>query len=265
MSLPTIVTFWHGPISWLEQLSAISFMRQGHRVEIYSYDPIADLPAGAVACDAAEILPREALVFYKDRGTPGVFSDYFRASLMAAEKGIWADLDMICLRPLVGLPDYILGYERPGSVNGAVLRLPAGSALLRAMLDIFENKDRPLLEPHLSPLRRFEVAAKRLIGIHVPPEHMQYGATGPAALTYHTQRLGIGQVQPQDVFYPVPYEKVSSLMQAGSSLDSYVTERSLAVHVWRSQMTRRGRVDMPLPEPGSAMAKLCETMGLQAS
>lgn len=257
MALPTIVTFWHGPMSWLEHLSAASFVRQGHKVEVYSYEEVGGLPEGVRVVDAATILPSEALVFYKGRGTPGVFSDYFRASLMAAERGVWADLDMVCLRPLADMPDYILGWERPGSINGAVLRLPAGSPLLGAMLSIFTQTSRPLLEPHLPIGRRLEVAAKRLLGMKVPPEYMQYGATGPFALTYYAQRLGVAPVQPQEVFYPVPYTQVGSLMREGSMLDDYITPATLAVHVWRSQITARGRQAIPEPEEGSALALLC--------
>ncbi|UXN74147.1 hypothetical protein N8D56_02355 [Devosia sp. A8/3-2] len=87
MSLPTIVSFWHGPMSWLEALSIASFRRHGHRVEVYSFDPVPGLPEGAVAMDAAEILPRDKLVFYKGKGTPGVFSDYFRMSLLRRGAG----------------------------------------------------------------------------------------------------------------------------------------------------------------------------------
>lgn len=265
MSLPTIVSFWHGPMSWLERLSAASFLRQGHPVEVYSYGPADDLPAGARVMDAGTILPQEALVFYKGRGTPGVFSDYFRASLMAAGRGVWADLDMICLRPLANLPDYILGYERPGSINGAVLRLPANSPLLAAMLSIFTQADRPLLEPHLPIGRRLEVAAKRLVGMRVPPEYMQYGATGPFALTYYARKLGVEPIQPQEVFYPVPYAKVGELMRGGSRLDAFTTPATLAVHVWRSQITDRGRQAMPEPEADSALALLCQELGISTA
>lgn len=262
MSLPTIVTFWHGPISWLERLSAVSFLRQGHRVELYSYEPIAGVPDGVTVIDANTILPHDKLVFYKGRGTPGVFSDYFRASLQRAEAGIWADLDMYCVRPLANLPDYVLGYERPGSVNGAILRLPADSPLLNDMLSIFTETKRPLLEPHLPIFRRLEVAAKRLAGQAVPPEYMQYGATGPFALTHYSKRHGVTPIQPPEVFYPVPYEKIPTLMQAGSRIEPYLTERSLAVHIWRSQITKRGRIGMPLPEADSALALVCAELGI---
>ncbi|MCR6673053.1 hypothetical protein [Devosia ginsengisoli] len=261
--LPTIFSFWHGPMSWLEALSIASFSRRGHRVEVYSYDPIPALPAGAVACDAADILPRERLIFYKGRGTPGVFSDLFRMTGLRQQRGIYADLDVYCVQPIVGPPDYLMAYERPGSVNGAVLHIPADAPLLDDLLGIFGSGPRPLFEPHLPIFRRLEVAARRLIGQHVPPEYMQYGATGPMALTHYVRQRGLsGHVLPSSALYPIPYEGIPALMQPGSSTDAAIKPDTLAIHLWRSQLTNRGRADMPLPPPDSAMAELCRREGL---
>lgn len=259
---PTIVTFWHGATSWLERLSAASFLAAGHRVEVYGYEPVEGLPEGVVLKDARELLPREKLVFYKGKGTPGVFSDYFRAALMAAEKGIWADLDVVCLRPLDDLPPLIVSYERPGSVNGAVLRIPAEHPLLAHMLAIFTEEKRPLFEPHLPPFRRLEVAARRLLGETIRPEDMQYGATGPFALTHYCRVLGIREVLPSAVFYPIPYTEIPKLLEPGSRIDPFVTPETRAIHIWRSQITRRGRADMPRPAEDSALALLCARFGI---
>lgn len=258
MTLPTVVSFWHGPMSWLEALSITSFRRQGHAVEVYAFDPIDNLPAGATWRDAAEILPRDKLVFYKGKGTPGVFSDYFRMAVLKQGRGVYADLDVYCVRPIEGPPNYLMAYERPGSINGAVLHIPADAPLLDDLLAIFTQAERPLLEPHLPPLRRIEVATRRLFGETIAPEDMQYGATGPMALTYYMRRRGLEHlVRPSRVLYPIPYEGIPALMQPGSSIDAAIAPDTLAVHLWRSQLTRRGRADLPLPAPGSALAELC--------
>ncbi|GLQ53380.1 hypothetical protein [Devosia nitrariae] len=263
MSLPTIVTFWHGPLSWLERLSVASFVRQGHRVEVYAYEPVVGLPEGVMVRDAGTILPREALVFYKDHGTPAVFSDRFRLELMRAGRGVWADLDVYCVRPIADPPAYLFGYERDGSVNNAVLLIPAEAPLLADLLEVFERGGKRLVEPHLPPFRRIEVAVRRMLGFTVAPHQMQFGATGPFALTYHIRRHGLEPlVQPRDVFYPLAYEDVPKLMHPGSRLDA-VGDRTLAVHIWRSQLTDRGRAAMPPPAPGSALARLCEVEGVQ--
>lgn len=263
MTLPPIISFWHGPLSWLEVLCITSFVRRGHRVLVYSYDAIEGLPDGAEWQDAAEVLPKERLVFYKGKGTPGVFSDHFRYAVLRAGLGVYADLDIYCVRPIEGPPDYLFAWERPGSVNGAVLHIPADAPLLEDLIAIFEKTERPLLEPHLPPLRRFEVAIRRLVGERVTPEHMQYGATGPMALTHYVARHGLtAEVRPAATFYPVPYEGIPALMQAGSSLEGAIGPETLGVHLWRSQLTDRGRAGLPLPEAGSALASLCAAEGL---
>jgi hypothetical protein len=263
MTLPIIVSFWHGPLSWLEVLCITAFRRRGHKVHVYSYDPIASLPEGAEWRDAADILPREKLVFYKGKGTPGVFSDHFRYAVLRLGLGVYADLDIYCIKPIEGPPDYLFAWERPGSVNGAVLHIPAGAPLLEDLLAIFERTERPLMEPHLPPLRRFEVAIRRLVGDRVTPEHMQYGATGPMALTHYVAAHGLTEkVRPSAAFYPVPYEGIPALMRAGSSLDASITPETMGIHLWRSQLTDRGRTGLPLPEAGSALAALCAAEGL---
>jgi hypothetical protein len=272
VSLPVIAAFWHGSLSWLEQLCLGSFVAQGHAVELYSYDTIGDLPKGVAARDAAEVVPRERLVFYKGRGTPGVFSDLFRMSVLQQRRGIWADADVYCIRPIADPPAYLMGYERPpdasgkgGSINGAVLLLPHDSALLDDLIGVFGTGPRPLFEPHLPLGRRLEVAAKRVVGIKVAPEYMQYGATGPFALTHFVAKHELlGAVQPAEVFYPVRYEAIPALMQPGSSIEAALTPRTLAVHLWRSQLTRRGRAAMPWPAAGSALAALCARDGIQS-
>jgi hypothetical protein len=261
-----ICSFWHGPFGWLEQLSVRSFLRNGHKVHIYAYEPIEGLPDGAEWRDLDELIPRAQMFYYKGKGTVGVFSDLVRMTLLRHRRGIWADCDMYNVRPIPAPKDYLMAYERPGSVNGAVLFIPHDAPLLDDLLGIFADGERPLLEPHLPLGRRLEVAAKRLLGRKVPAEYMQYGATGPFALTHYVKKHGLlGKVQPSEVFYPIPYEGIPGLMQAGSSINPAITEKTLCVHLWSSQLTRRGRTGMPVPEPDSALAALCAAEGVAIS
>lgn len=269
MARATIVSFWHGPLSWLEHLSMRSFVSQGHPVEIYSYDELGALPEGVRRRDANEVVPQERLVFYKGHGTPGVFSDLFRMSLLKQQRGTWSDLDVVCVRPIPEDLPYIFGYERTpraagrgGSINGAVLYIPHDAPLLDDLLSVFDKQRRPLLEPHLPFGRRMEVAVKRLFGNPVEPEHMQYGATGPFALTHFVRKHGLESLTlPQQAFYPVPYRSVPELLRPGASIEDFVTPRTLGVHIWRSQLTDRGRKGIAHPPSDSALDKLCRAHG----
>jgi hypothetical protein len=263
MTLPTIVSFWHGPMSWLERLSIASFHRQGHPIRVYSYDPIPGLPDEAIWHDAEEVLPKSKLVFYKGKGTPGVFSDHFRYAALRKGLGVYADLDVYCVRSIEGPPDYLMAWEHPGSVNGAVLHIPSDAPLLADLETIFADGPRPLLEPHLPLVRRLEVAIRRIAGSRITPEHMQYGATGPMALSHFVRKHGLtSKVRPSATFYPVPYEQIPTLMQSGSSLSQAIVPETLGIHLWRSQLTDRGRAGMGLPAPDSALAELCRIEGV---
>ena len=138
-----------GDLSRLELLSVRSFLAHGHAVHLYTYEPPANLPAGARALDAAAIVPvalaplRKATPF--GGGSMGVFSDHFRYLLLLERGGWWADLDVVCLRPwcfaqpaLTAATDE-LGYGR--KANGFVLRFPAADPLIAACADVTRKLD----------------------------------------------------------------------------------------------------------------------------
>jgi hypothetical protein len=256
MELPTIVSFWHGPLTWLEALCISSFVRQGHKVDIYGYDKIDALPDGAQWRDASDILPIEELVFYKGIGTPAVFSDRFRLELLRLGLGVYSDLDIYCIAPISKIGDYLMAWETPKSINNAVLYIPPDAILLDDLIGVFTDKS--FLLPYLPPIRRLEVAIRRLNGDPLPPENMQFGATGPMPLTYFVKKNGLlGQVRTATTFYPVPYNDIPLLMSTNLDIASYIQPETLGIHLWRSQLTDRGRVQLKRPPHGSAMATLC--------
>lgn len=255
--LPIICSFWHGELSWLERLCIASFLEKGHAFALYTYEDIA-LPAGAERRDAAEVIPRERMFFYKRDRTPAVFADLFRLELMRRAAGIWADCDVLCVRPLEGLPDHVFGIEEGTRVNNAVFRCPADSELLARLFEVFAEGAVP---PGMPWWRRAEVALRRAMGAPLPVHEMQFGATGPWPLNHWVDRLGLGRFkQPRTVFYPLPYGTANRLLEAGSSLD--VPGETLAVHLWHSALTGRGAQTMPAPAPGSFFARECERLGV---
>lgn len=255
--LPAICSFWEGELGWLEQLCIASFVDKGHRFALYTYDDCA-VPPGAERRDASTVLPRERMFFYKGNRTPAVFADLFRLELMRREMGIWADCDVLCVKPLAELPDYVFGYETPGRVNNAVFRCPSQSALLARMLAVFEPGAIP---PGMPWWRWAEVALRRGVGQRLPVEAMQFGATGPWPLNHWVRALGLEKfTQPKPVFYPLDYGAANRLLEPGSTLD--VPPQTLAVHLWHSALTGRGRTHVPTPAPGSFFARECARLGV---
>ena len=55
--LPEIVTFWHGPLDALRLTCLRSQVAAGHKVTVYSFEPLAGLPDGVGNAEAEAILP----------------------------------------------------------------------------------------------------------------------------------------------------------------------------------------------------------------
>jgi hypothetical protein len=136
-----IQSFWRGrPLSKLEILSLKSFLQNGHEFVLWSYDHVANIPAGVTRADAREILPESAFFLNTSddfgKGSPSPFSDLFRMALLALRGGWWVDLDVVCLRPWDIPAELVIASsdEREYGIlpNANALRSPAGHSFVVA-------------------------------------------------------------------------------------------------------------------------------------
>ncbi len=54
---PDVVTFWHGPLDALRLTCLRSQVAAGHKVTVYSFEPLGQLPDGVGNAEAEAILP----------------------------------------------------------------------------------------------------------------------------------------------------------------------------------------------------------------
>src|ERR1700688_4753235 len=105
---PDVVTFWHGPLDGLRRLCLRSQVAAGHKVTVYSFEPVAQLPDGVRNAEAEAILPHTFAERLRPTGPDGVwrdrttlqFSDFFRMRLMAKRAGLSLHADGLPLRPV---------------------------------------------------------------------------------------------------------------------------------------------------------------------
>ena len=91
---PDVVTFWHGPLDALRLTCLRSQVAAGHKVTVYSFDPLAGLPDGVGNAEAEAILPHSFSERLRPPQPDGSwrdwtilqFSDFFRMRLMAAKR-----------------------------------------------------------------------------------------------------------------------------------------------------------------------------------
>lgn len=139
-----------GPLSSLERLTLTSWLANSHEVHLYTYGKPANAPKGLRICDAREILPAQADTQSAAGGQgPVRFSDMFSYALLHKHGGIWADIDVVCLRPLdfASGMDYFFASEilpaQAGDegklrirASNCVMKTPAGSPLTKDCLDL---------------------------------------------------------------------------------------------------------------------------------
>lgn len=104
--LPINMLWIGGRLGAIEQLSALSFMRAGHRVRLHTYEHVNDVPPGVELVDASLTVSRQRMEELRYRGRSyALSSDYFRYALQAKGEGFWpaagfVDTKIRCLTEL---------------------------------------------------------------------------------------------------------------------------------------------------------------------
>ena len=211
---PEVVTFWHGRLDRLRLTCLRSQLAAGHKVTVYSFDPIAGLPEGVVNAEAEAILPRafsEKLRPPQPDGswrdwTTLQFSDFFRMRLMAESAGLWLDPDVLLLKPVeIDLARPYFAWERRRQLGNSVLYLPSRDPIVLAFDRLMQQEE---LTPDWLALRhRLTFALRRLRGASNRVSDVRLAIYGPAALTALASRAGtLPFALPRKSFYAVHAE-----------------------------------------------------------
>jgi hypothetical protein len=210
---PDVVSFWRGPLDPLRTLCLKSQVAAGHKVTVYSFDPLPDLPDGVGNAEAEAILPysfSERLRPPQPDGswrdwTTLQYSDFFRIRLMAKPAGprLWLDADVLLLKPVeIDPAKPYFAWERPRMIGNSVLYLPPDNGIVTA----FENliKQDELTPEWLSLSHRATFLLHRLRGASNRLSDIRVAVFGPAALTALARRANeLQYVLPLKSFYAV--------------------------------------------------------------
>ena len=253
--LPEIVTFWHGPMDALRQTCLRSQLAAGHKVTVYSFDPIPGLPAGIATAEAEAILPH---VFSERLRPPQPdgswrdwtilqFSDFFRMKLMAKGLGLWLDADVLLLKPVeINPAKPYFAWERQRQLGNSVIYLPPEHGIVAAFEELMEQEE---LTPNwLSVRHRITFMMRRLRGGSNRLSDIRVAIYGPAALTALARRTGeLHNALPKQSFYAVHAEP-KLFFDPSNYLDLVTNPEIIGLHI--SPKGRGGEK----PIPGSLYA-----------
>ncbi|MBV9560932.1 MAG: hypothetical protein JOY90_10815 [Bradyrhizobium sp.] len=259
--LPEIVTFWHGPLDRLRQTCLRSQLVAGHKVTVYSFDVIPDLPDGVGNAEAEAILPHAFAERLRPAEPDGSwrdwtilqFSDFFRMRLMAARAGLWLDADVLLLKPVEIDPARpYFAWERRHLLGNSVLYLPPKDPIVTAFEKLMTQDE---LTPDWLALRhRLTFALHRLRGSRRVSD-IRIALYGPAALTALAARFGeLGHALPKPSFYAVHAEPKRFFEP--SDFSALLEDPAvIGLHI-----SGKGRSKQP-PIPGSLFAWAAERFG----
>ncbi len=236
--LPHIVTFWHGRLDPLRLICLRSQVAAGHKVTVYSFEPLPGLPDGVGNAEAEAILPHAFSEKLRPPEPDGTwrdwtilqFSDFFRMRLMADSAGLWLDADVLLLKPVEIHDPIVAAFE-----------------------DLMEQEE---LEPPWLALRhRLTFLMRQLRRRSNRIADIRIALYGPASLTALARRAGEHRhALPKKSFYAVHAEpKRFFEPQDFSTLVS--DPEILGFHV-----SPKGRSSQP-PVPGSLYAWAAERFG----
>src|SRR5271163_711019 len=253
--LPRLNSLWIGEqLGYLEGLTLASALSVGHLFTVYSYTPekLRGVPTGVEIRDANEVAPYQTLAHYFDGGSAALGTDFFRYAMQAKGLGTWVDLDLYFIRPIDFEDEYVFGWEHRTSINGAVLRLPANSDMVRELCDIPHVNWRP---PFYGPRKTAIFYWRRLTEGDIRPENYRWGTFGPMFLTYLAKKYGVAKrAKKRSVFYPVTHHNWKLLCGPPELVKAELSEETRTVHLWRSVLSRKTRA---APPPGSYLEAVC--------
>jgi len=208
---PDVVTFWHGPLDALRLTCLRSQVAAGHKVTVYSFEPLGQLPDGVGNAEAEAILPHAFSEKLRPPQPDGTwrdwtilqFSDFFRMRLMAQGAGLWLDADVLLFKPVeIDPAKPYFAWERPRQLGNSVLYLPSGDPIVAAFASLMRQQE---LTPNWLALRhRLTFALRKLRGGSGRLSDIRVAIFGPAALTALARRAGeLRYALPKKSFYSV--------------------------------------------------------------
>ena len=234
--LAIINSLWiGGRLSTMEQLSMLSFLKNGHPYHLYIYEEVHDIPDGVVLRDASQVLPRNRIFKYNNYDSYAGFANLFRYKLLFEKGSYWADTDVVCVKPFDFTSDYVFATQRKPDRTfqcaSCVIRSPVGSEIMRYCYEMSDQQD---------------------------PKTLKWGQTGPILLTKAVNRFDmLDYMVPYTTFCPVPHWRwrdvtsASPLVRLRLAINMKLGN-ACTIHFW-NEMWRRNNLDKEAVYPSNCL------------
>lgn len=264
--LADIRSLWiGGTLSRLERVCLNSFLRAGHRVFLYTYGDVLNIPEGVEVLDANLILPKEKIFTYgsvtgNGKGSYAGFANHFRYEmLLKCSNTYWVDMDVICLSPFYIEDELSFGFENESYINNAVIGVKKpGNKLFKSLSYYCDNPFE------FKRWDTFKVLIRKLIGRTWGKGEFSYlpwGLTGPKALTGFVKEHHLLKfAAPVTCYYPIACDEWNRIFFS-TNIDNNLTD-SKCLHLWNEQLRRAGLDKNAVFEKNSLYERLIDSLQL---
>lgn len=130
-------TLWVGnKITKVQELSFASFVKHGHKLNLFIYDEVGKIPDGVIIRDANEIMP------FDNIGRLAHFADVFRFKMVQKYNFGWVDADTLCVTDEWFADNDYYAISESGVVQNGIFRLPQNSDILKYIIEKASAVDR---------------------------------------------------------------------------------------------------------------------------
>lgn len=235
-----ICTFWLGnKLRAVDIVCLSSMVLTGHRVKLFTYAPIENVPDGVELHDAASVMPLSVL-YQLDPDYPSFgsnvsvvqFSDLFRVMLMKHRQGVWLDTDVYLVRPFLPSPDKVwLARENRERVGVSALYLPPDNPIIGAFED-YLRKGKPI-PPWLGCKRRcLRPWLLRLQGKPVRPNRLGITVFGNDGISRLAKQFDFfKEAQPKETFYYWTGREAARIFDPAFGLEPMASPCFIGFHI----------------------------------
>ena len=170
-------------------------------------------------------------------GSVGIFADWFRYQLLYEQGGIWADTDVVCLKPLRYPQRELFGRQDEQTSTTRCWRCPQGMSWRRGWSRA--ARAQPHAARTIHGARAGASSMRRLLPGKPARQRRLGRVSGRRVLPQAARHLGYDdQALPYWHFYPVHYLNWHTVFDSSLRDNPGVIAASTTLHLW-NEMTRR--------------------------
>ena len=214
-----VQSLWIGnKLSNLELLTINSFLKNQIEFDLYTYEPIINLPENVNIKDGNMILPKSEIFAYKTgkgKGSFSAFSNIFRYKLLYDQGGIWVDMDLVCLKHFTLKNEYTFASEindqKKQNVASCFIKAPKNSDIFKWAYEKSITYDKNTLE---------------------------WSVIGPKLLSEAINKFKLNKyIKDYKTFCPIGFKDWKKVLDKNNNI---IIDNSVCIHLWNEKWRRGG-------------------------